>query len=119
LARQVIAFGWSAPSERWGRISVAILGSRWLQAASIDPQTLTLGNDDGQETPVAQKKKFTPAATLTDVNRDGRSDLVAEFEESKLMANGDLAPGAVTVVLLGRFRNGKQLRGASVLQANL
>jgi len=55
LVRQVIAFGWSAPSERWGRISVAILGSRW----------------------------------------------------------------AVTVVLLGRFRNGKQLRGASVLQANL
>jgi uncharacterized membrane protein len=100
-----------------GRIKVAILGSRWLQVAGIDPLTLTLGNDDGQETAVASKKKNVPAVTLVDVNRDGRTDLLAEFEESGLMSNQDLVLGTTTVVLLGRFRDGAHLRGADLIQA--
>ena len=101
-----------------GTISVAVLGSRWLQVSGIDPQTLTLGNDDGQETPVARKKKGTPITTLTDVNRDGRQDLVAQFEKRTLKNNDDLVPGTQTLVLLGRFRDGRHLRGADVVQAN-
>jgi hypothetical protein len=104
--------------DRRGVVRVAVLGSRWLQVQGIDPQTLTLGNDDGQETPVARKKKVTPIVSLTDVNRDGRTDLVADFEELALVANGELALGQATLVLLGRFRDGTNLRGSGVVQAN-
>ena len=45
-------------------------------------------------------------------------DSVHDFEESALMAKGDLIAGQTTLVLLGRFRNGKNLRGAGVMQVN-
>ena len=95
-----------------GRVTATILGSQWFNAAGIDPTSLTLGNDDGNETAINFKKKLTPVATLVDQNRDGFPDLVAEFAEDRLIANGDLVVGAGRLVVLGRFGNGKHLWGA-------
>jgi hypothetical protein len=95
-------------------VAVAILGSRWFRAADVTPASLTLGDDDGLDTPVARKKS-APLARLTDVNRDGFPDLVAEFDKRQLRNNGDLAAGAQTLFLLGRMQSGTHLRGADVV----
>jgi hypothetical protein len=100
-----------------GTVTVAILGSRWFRATDVDPASLTLGNDDGLDTPVALKKG-APVAKLTDVNRDGYVDLVADFDEGALMNNGDLALGAQTLVLLGRTKTGTHVRGTDVALAS-
>lgn len=98
-----------------GQVTAAILGSRWFRAADVDPASLTLGNDDGLETPIA-RRKGSPSAKVTDVNRDGFDDLTADFDEAALMNNGDLAAGTTSLVLLGRLGNGKQIRGADRVQ---
>jgi uncharacterized membrane protein len=94
-----------------GTVTVALLGSRWFRAADVDPASLSLGNDDGQDTPVARKKTL-PLAKLTDVNRDGLPDLVVEFNMLELMNRGDLPLGNPVLVLLGALRDGTHLRGA-------
>lgn len=96
-----------------GTVTVALLGSRWFRAADVDPASLTLGNDDGQDTPVARKKNV-PMAKLTDVNRDGLPDVVVEFNMLELMNRGDLPLGNPVLVLLGALRDGTHLRGADV-----
>ncbi len=93
-----------------------VLTTPYFNAANVDQASLTLGNDDGNETPIAGKKKLTPAATLTDVDRDGDRDLVAEFEESRLLANGDLTPASTRLFLLGRLRSGGHLRGSDAVR---
>jgi uncharacterized membrane protein len=98
------------------RVSAAILGSPWFQAAKVDPASLTLGNDDGQDTSIDQNRKLVPAATLVDANRDGYLDLVADFDGQRMAANGDLALGTQTPVLLGRLKDGNHIRGTDVVQ---
>lgn len=97
-----------------GTVAAALLGSRWFQTGEIDPGTLTLGNDDGIETPVA-RKKGTPIARLTDVNRDGFVDLVVEFDKQAMTRSDDLVAGAQTLIVQGALRNGTRLRGADVV----
>jgi uncharacterized membrane protein len=99
-----------------GTVTVAVLGSRWFRATDVDPASLTLGNDDGLDTPVAMKKGV-PVAKLTDVNRDGFLDLVADFDEGALLNNGDLALGTQTLVLLGGTKTGAHVRGTDVARA--
>jgi uncharacterized membrane protein len=100
-----------------GTVTVAVLGSRWFRAADVDPASLTFGNDDGLDTPVSMKKGV-PVAKLTDVNRDGFLDLVADFDEGALMSNGDLVVGTQTLVLLGRTKTGAYVRGTDVARAS-
>ena len=97
-----------------GSVAVALLGSRWFQAGEIDPGTLTLGNDNGIETPVARKKGI-PVARLTDSNRDGFVDLVVEFDKQAMARSGDLVAGAQTLILQGGLRGGIRVRGADVV----
>jgi uncharacterized membrane protein len=94
-----------------GTVAAALLGSPWFHAGDIDPGTLTLGNDNGTETPVA-RKKGAPSAKLTDVDRDGDLDLVAEFDKQAMTRSGDLVLGSQTLVVQGRLRDGTRLRGA-------
>jgi hypothetical protein len=81
----------------------------------VNPATLTLGNDDGVETPVARRSSGVNAK-LADVNKDGVKDLVAEFDKRQLMNNGDLPLDAHTLVLLGRMGDGGHVRGVDAVQ---
>jgi uncharacterized membrane protein len=94
-----------------GNVAAALLGSPWFHAADIDPNSLTLGNDNGTETPIA-RKKTSPVARLTDVNRDGNLDLVVEFPKQTMTRTGDLVTGSQVLVLQGRLRDGTRLRAA-------
>jgi uncharacterized membrane protein len=94
-----------------GTVTAALLGSPWFHAGDIDPQTLTLGNDNGTDTPVA-RKKGAPSTKLIDVDRDGDIDLVADFDKQTMTRSGDLVAGAQTLIVQGRLRDGTRLRGA-------
>ncbi len=98
-----------------GTVTVAILGSRWFRATDVNPATLTLGNDDGVETPVARRSSGYNVK-LADINKDGLTDLVAEFDKRQLMNNGDLPLDATTLVLLGRMGDGGHIRGVDAAQ---
>jgi hypothetical protein len=97
-----------------GSVGAVILGSRWFRAADVDPATLTLGNDDGVDAPsLADKRGRFPLPS--DVNRDGFPDLTIQFDKAALIRNGDIAVGDRTLVLLGRTKDGKPVRGTDVV----
>jgi hypothetical protein len=72
---------------RGGNLPVAILGSADLNVRDIDPSTLTLGDEDGADTAIAQKNNGTYEAYLEDVNGDGFQDLVVMFPTRDVVMN--------------------------------
>ena len=94
-----------------GTVSVTVFGSRWFDATQIDARTVTLGNEDATDTPVARKKTGQPTATLRDVNRDGYADLSLEFDKKQMTVNGELTPSTTQLVLLGSRIDGRRVRG--------
>lgn len=99
------------------RITAIVRGNRWFNAANVDPSTVTLGNDDGNDTPVTRRKKGDVTASIEDADRDGFPDLVLEFSRQAMVQNGDLSTGTSPLVLLGRRPDGRQVRG--VLQVTV
>jgi hypothetical protein len=88
-----------------GVVPVAILSSDDFDATTIDPATLTLGDDTNPETPVASKPNGTFHTSVEDVNEDGRDDLVVKFRVNELVANGDLTATTTSLVLQGFLEN--------------
>ena len=94
-----------------GVISVAVLTSLEFDAASVNPNTVTLGNGDGSDTPVA-KKKGNLMANLEDVDDDGDLDLVLHFETQALVENGDLCSFTTDLILTGKTHQGDDMQGS-------
>ena len=94
-----------------GTVNVTVFGSRYFDAAQIDPRTVTLGNEDGSDTPAARKKTGQSTATLRDVNRDGYADLSLEFDKKQMTSLGDLSASTTKLVLLGARLDGRRVRG--------
>jgi hypothetical protein len=95
----------SAPSpislKKQGSLPVAILSSPTFDARTIDIASLRLGNGLGAEASVAMLKGRYQTS-VSDVNGDGRLDLVATFAVPDLVANGDLVLGTTSLVLRGK-----------------
>jgi probable HAF family extracellular repeat protein len=96
------------------KLTVVVHGSRWFNAVNVDPATVTLGNDDGNDTFVS-RKKGDPKASLKDVDGDGNTDLVLEFSQSALVQNGDLSVGTTQLTLLGDRMDGRRIRGLATV----
>ena len=94
-----------------GTVNVTVFGSRYFDAAQIDARTVTLGNEDGSDTPSARKKTGQSTATLRDVNRDGYADLSLEFDKKQMTTLGDLGASTTKLVLLGSRLDGRRVRG--------
>jgi hypothetical protein len=78
---------------------VTILGTRRRPVSEIDLATVTLGNNDGNETPIVAAGRVGGA--VADRNHDGFPDLVVHFDQAQLIANGDLTPDTRVLWLLG------------------
>lgn len=89
-----------------GLLPVAILSTATFDARDVDPATVTLGDEAGTDTPVAQQNNGRYHAKVEDVNGDGRRDLVVMFETPALVANGDLTMSTTELVLRGFLDDG-------------
>ena len=82
------------------RFSITILGTRRLPVSAIDARTITLGDNDGNDTP-ALPLEARDRGAVADRNGDRLPDLVVHFDQAQLMANGDLTAGTRRLVLMG------------------
>lgn len=80
-----------------GLLPVAVLTTANFDAADVDPTPVTLGNDDGNDTPVAVKRDSSLHASLEDVDLDGDVDLILHFDVQVMGANND--PDSTTTEL--------------------
>jgi hypothetical protein len=98
------------------RIAVAVLSTEEFNAADVDAAKVTLGNEDGDDTPVAKRNNGTLMASPEDVDADGDLDLVLHFERLQLLDKGDLNASSTELVLLGELTDGKKIRGADAVR---
>lgn len=94
-----------------GKLKVAILTTETFDAATVRPATVTLGDGDGRETPVASKPHGRFFAKLKDVDGDRDLDFLLRFSIPSLAATGDLTPTTKELVLQGETRDGLLIRG--------
>ncbi len=103
------------PDSR-GVLPVAVLSTGDFDAGTVDPATVTLGNDDGDDTQVAERPNGTLMSSLQDVDGDGLIDLVVMFRTQSLVANGDLSAATEQLVLNGETRAGLRVRGSAAVE---
>jgi PKD repeat protein len=105
VAVDMLVMPGSAPSspvslKKTGAMPVAILSSATFDARLVDLASVRLGNETGADTPVAtQKGRYQ--SRIEDVNKDGLPDLVVMFSVPQLMANDDLTPSTISLVVRG------------------
>lgn len=98
-----------------GTRPVALLSTESFDATSADPESCTLGDGDGDDTPIARRKDGSAMAEVTDVDGDGDADLVLSFEVQALVDRGDLTLDSTALELNGRWTRGS-LRGADAIK---
>jgi DNA/RNA endonuclease G (NUC1) len=95
-----------------GLLPVAILTTGTFDAAQINISTVTLGNGTGTETSVAKRNNGSFYASLEDVNRDGKLDLVIQFSIPELQQNGDLTSSSTGLLLQSTLKDGVPIQGS-------
>jgi len=103
----------------WGVVTVVVYstslaaGDPWdFDAADVDPETVTLGDGQDPDAPVAQRNNQTLMARTRDVDEDGDEDMVFQFRIRELVENGDLEPGTTQLVLTGETLGAESFQGA-------
>lgn len=99
------------PKSR-GVISVAILSTETFDALSVDLGTVTLGDDDANDTPVARRRNGRLRAIQINVDADGDRDLLLFFETPALVSNGDLNWETTELILNGESHEGGAVHGS-------
>lgn len=94
-----------------GRLPVAILTASGFDASDVDPATVTLGDEDGDDTAVAAKPNGRLFTALEDVDDDGDLDLLLHFEVEALVESGELDSSTTELTLTGATSDGTTIRG--------
>ena len=97
-----------------GKLPVAVVTTGDCDAADVAPSTVTIGNDDGSDTPVAARNKGDLMASLGDV--DGHGDLDLHFETQALVGSGDLDADSTELVLNGATFGGQVVQGSDAVR---
>jgi len=105
-----------------GTLPVAVLTTSTVDgddvdfdATTADPATITLGDDDGDDTPVAERRNGTLKASVEDVDGDGDDDLILHFDQAALVDNGDLDENTTELILNGETMDGTAITGSDVV----
>jgi probable HAF family extracellular repeat protein len=96
--------------KRTRTISLAISSNPWFNAQSVNTASVTLGDEQGSDTPALRDRKGKVAAVYRDIDRDGDLDLVIDFDASEMVNKGDLTSSTTRLVLLGKRIDGRALR---------
>jgi hypothetical protein len=94
-----------------GWLPVAVLSDAAFDPATVDPETITLGDGIGSETSVgryAGRLRFA----YEDLNGDGVKDLLVWFRIPDLVANGDLDFSTTSLTLNGKLNDGTSITGS-------
>jgi hypothetical protein len=89
-------------------VSSANFDARTLVLSAVTP---TLGNGVGAETALAKNTNGTPKTGLTDVNADGRLDVLLYFPKATLISNGDVTSTTTQLTVTAQFSDGRRIRG--------
>lgn len=98
-----------------GKLPVAVLSDEEFDVTTVDPTSVTLGNDNGAETPIIVKKNGTLMYSFEDVDGDGDVDMMMHFEIQDLIANGDLSKVIEKLTFNALNLDGTQLKGEDVV----
>lgn len=90
-----------------GTTSVAVLGAADFDAATVAPATVYFAG-----APVARRPDGSAQASLSDVNGDGRADMVLHFATASLA----LEVGALEATIAGATTDGRAFRGTDVVR---
>jgi probable HAF family extracellular repeat protein len=93
---------------------VALLGTPSYDARVADPAAAVITNGSGSGT----RLRGTTVGRdydRTDVNKDGRVDLVLYFYKSDMVASGDLTTATTKLILLADDTSGRQTRGENTV----
>jgi hypothetical protein len=90
-----------------GTTSVAVLGGVDFAAASVDPASVYFAG-----APVVRRADGSAQASLSDVDGDGRADLVLHFRTAALA----LEVGAIEATIAGTTTGGRAFRGTDVVR---
>lgn len=102
--------------DQKGNIPVAIQTTESFDAADVDPATVTLGNNDGTDTPVAKRKNGTLMASMEDWDGDGDDDMVLHFDTPSLVSNGDLSSTTTELFITGKTSGGTSFIGSDAVK---
>jgi probable HAF family extracellular repeat protein len=95
-------------------LTVALLGTPIYDARVADPASAVITNGSGSGT----RLRGTTVGRdydRTDVNKDGRDDLVLYFYKSDMVANGDLTTATTKLILLAGDTSGRETRGENTV----
>lgn len=98
-------------TNRWSRIPVVVKTAGSFDAATIDLGTVTLGDGDGDDTPIATRRNGSRMARLHDIDGDGDRDLILLFKTRALKSNGDLDRNMTELILTGETVDGAAIKG--------
>jgi hypothetical protein len=106
----------SVNTKKKGRLPVAILTTDEFDAATVNAATITIGDGEGDETPVAARKNGTLTAELEDVDDDGDLDMILHFETQAIVAAGDLHEGTTSLIVNGFTTDDVALAGTDAVR---
>lgn len=101
-----------------GLLWVALLTTEDFDASSADPSTITLGDDDGSDTPVADPPREPLQAKMRDVDGDSDADLLLGFDIESLVDNGDLDGSSESLTMNGQTNSRDPFRGSDAVVPN-
>lgn len=99
----------------FAKLPVALLTTNSFDATTVNPATLTLGDGDGNDTPLATRGQGVLMANAEDVDLDGDLDLILHFNTKDLGANDDLTETSTVLVLKGLTHDGTPIRGTDAV----
>ena len=101
-----------------GFVPVNVLTDDSVDASRIDPESVVLGNRAGAGVGVARDGE-RPLAFITDVDNDGRDDLVVHFDKDELKRTDELTDSTTTLTVSGSLADGRDAHGSDTVSSEV
>jgi hypothetical protein len=97
-------------------VTAHVLSTADFDATALDVQSLRLTSGDGSGAEVARRNNGTWRAERTDIDGDGRPDLLLQFTRSSLLESGDLTSTTTSLRLVGTAGGCRHVEGIAAVR---